>query len=66
MRYQVHIEKREVGSFATSEEALAWVRRELKTRPDCEPEILDGETGQPFAPAASRGWRDQLAKTVGY
>ena len=66
MRYKVRINKRPVARFATSEEALARVRQELRGQPDCEPEIFDAETGKPFEPAASRGWREQLAKEVGY
>jgi hypothetical protein len=65
-RYAVHIDRKPVASFPTSEEALALVRQELKTRPNCEPEILDTETGRPLEPAASRGWRDQLANEIGY
>jgi hypothetical protein len=55
-----------VGEFPTEEAALAGVRQELKACPDCEPEVIDTTTGKPFAPAASHGWREHLAKKVGY
>jgi hypothetical protein len=66
MRYEVRIDSRSVGEFPTTEAALAHVREALKLRPDCEPEIIDSATGRPFAPAASLGWREQLAHKVGY
>jgi len=66
MGYEVRLDQRSVGEFPTTEAALARVRDELKARPDCEPESIDTATGKPFAPAASRGWREQLAKEVGY
>lgn len=66
MSYEVRINGQTVAHFATTDEALARVREELKLRPDHEPEILDSSTGKPFAPASSRGWRDQLANEVGY
>lgn len=66
MGYEVRIDRHSVGEFATTEAALARVREALKLRPDCEPEIIDLATGRPFAPAASRRWREQLAKQVGY
>jgi hypothetical protein len=66
MGYEVRIDHRSVGEFPTQEAALARGRQELKARPDCEPEVIDTTTGKPFAPVPSRGWREQLAKKVGY
>ena len=66
MRYELHIDKAHVGTFDSSEEALARAREALKARPDCEPEILDADTGKAFEPAASTRWRDELSNKVGY
>jgi len=66
MGYEVRIDRQFVASYPSSEEAVARVRFELRAKPDCEPEILDTMTGKPFAPASSRGWREQLANEVGY
>jgi len=54
MGYEVRIDRRSVGEFATTEAALARVREALKLHPDCEPQIIDLSTGKPFALAASR------------
>ena len=66
MAYELHIDKKLVGTFDSSEEALAQAREAVKTQPDCEPEILDSETGRAFGPAASQRWRDELSNKVGY
>ena len=66
MGYEVRIDRQLVASYPNSEAAVARVRLELRTRPNCEPEILDTTTGEPFAPASSRDWREQLAGEIGY
>jgi hypothetical protein len=66
MPYELHIDRRHVATFATSDEALEHARAALKERPGCEPEILDSETKRAFEPAASRRWRDELANKIGY
>ena len=66
MAYEVRIGGKAVGAFDTTEAALDHVRGAIKAAPDCEPEIFDTETGKPFAPAASKGWREHLANNVGY
>ncbi len=66
MAYELRIDRQPAGTFERSEDAVARVRQALKNRPDCEPEIIDTATGKPFAPAASRGWREHLANEVGF
>ena len=66
MAYELRIDGRAAGRFEQSEDAVEAVKRLLQQRPDCEPEIFDLETGKPFAPAASRGWREHLANMVGF
>ena len=66
MPYELHIDRRYIATFDSSDEALNQARAALKERPGCEPEILDAETKRAFEPAASLRWRDELANKVGY
>lgn len=64
MAYEVRIASKPVAIFDTSEAALERVREEIARQPDCDPEIIDTTTGHAFEPAASKGWRDHLTKTM--
>jgi len=66
MSYELRVGGHGVGRFETSDEALAKAREMLRADPDCQMEIIDTATGRPFEPAASRGWREDLAGKVGY
>jgi hypothetical protein len=66
MRYRVCLDGRTIATFDTEEEAVARARAILRGDADKQPEVLDAETGQPVAPAASTGSRDDLARKVGF
>jgi len=66
MVYEVRVNGIAVGYFASQQEAVACVRLVLQEQVDCEPEILDSETGRAVAPGSSRRWREHLANEVGY
>jgi hypothetical protein len=53
-------------TFDTQEEAVAGARDLMRTQPDSDPEIWDTTTGKPAAPAASKAWREDLARKVGF
>ena len=65
MGYEVRSNGQNLGTFDRSEDALDRVRTMSKRDPDCEPEILDTHTGQPFMLAATADWRDELASKIG-
>jgi hypothetical protein len=64
MPYELRMNGKTVQTFDTEEEAIAHAREVIKTRPDSEPEIWDTTTGKPAAPAASKEWRDDLARKM--
>ncbi len=64
MAYEVRIDSKPVGTFDTSEAALDRVRDELRRHPDCEPEIIDTNTGRAVQPASSKRWQEHLTKTI--
>ncbi len=66
MPYTVHLDGKTVATFDTEEEAVARARAILRDDADKQPEVLDAETGQPVAPGASSGSRDDLARKVGF
>jgi hypothetical protein len=66
MPFEVRVDRRTIGTFPTAEEALAKARAILQADADHQPEELDTDTGQPVAPAASNGLRDDLARKIGY
>jgi len=66
MPYTVRLNGRTVATFDTEEEAVARARAILRDDADKQPEVLDAETGQPVAPGASKGSRDDLARKVGF
>jgi hypothetical protein len=66
MPYTVRLDGQAVATFDTAEEAVARARAILRDNADQQPEVLDAETGQPVAPGASKGSRDDLARKVGF
>ena len=65
MGYEVRSNGQNLGTFARSQDALDRVRAILQRDPDCEPEIVDTHTGQPFMLASTVDWRDELASKIG-
>ena len=66
MAYEVRLEGQLPEIFVTTEAALQRVRSILRSQPDADPEILDTRTGRAFEPAASKRWREELARAIGY
>ena len=66
MAYEVRVPGRAPAVFGTEAEAVVAARQVLLDDADAEPEVLDTATGKPVAPGASKAWRDELAKRVGF
>ncbi len=66
MSYELRNNGLKIGTYACSEDALDRVRIMMKSDVNCEPEILDTQTGRAFELAASIRWRDDLASKIGY
>jgi hypothetical protein len=66
MPYELREKGRAVQTFDTEDEAVAGARELIRTQPDSDPEIWDTTTGKPAAPAASKAWREDLARKVGF
>jgi hypothetical protein len=66
MPYELRIDGKPVETFDSEEEAMHHARNAMRTRPESEPEILDTATGKPVSPGASKAWRDDLARKVGF
>ena len=66
MAYELRIDGRSCGRWDTPEAAEQAAREAVQARPNCEPEVIDTATGQPYSPAASEAWRDDLANKIGY
>jgi hypothetical protein len=66
MPYELRAKGRAVQTFDTEDEAVAGARELIRTQPDSDPEIWDTTTGKPAAPAASKAWREDLARKVGF
>jgi hypothetical protein len=66
MPYTLRLNGRTIATFDTEEEAVARARAILRDDADKQSEVLDAETGQPVAPGASKGSRDDLARKVGF
>ncbi len=64
MGYERRLDHTDVQTSETADQAVAAARAAVWSRPESEPEIRDTATGKPFAPAASKAWRDQLAEKV--
>jgi hypothetical protein len=66
MAYELRIPGQPPASFDTEAAAIAAARGCLADNPDAEPEVIDLATGKPCAPGASKEWRDELSKRVGF
>jgi hypothetical protein len=66
MSYELRNNGHKIGIYACSEDALDRVRVMMKLDVDCEPEVLDTQTGRAFELAASLRWRDELAAKIGF
>ncbi|MDR3536638.1 MAG: hypothetical protein P4L71_09075 [Acetobacteraceae bacterium] len=66
MADELRLDRTDVQTFETTDQALAAARAAVQSRPESAPEIRDTATGEPFAPAASKAWRDHLAEEVGF
>lgn len=66
MPFELRVDHEIVATFGTEAEALAQARELVRRNADVQPEVLDTATGQPVAPAASAGSRDDLARKIGY
>lgn len=66
MSYELRVAGRAPERFATSAEAESRARELVRGNADLQIEIFDLETGQPYAPAASAGEREDMARKVGF
>jgi hypothetical protein len=66
MPFTVRLDGKTVATFDTEEAAVARARAILRDDADKQPEVIDAETGQPVAPGANQGSRDDLARKVGF
>lgn len=66
MTHAVRFDGKTVATSDTEEEAVARARTSLRDDADKQPEVLDAVTGQPVAPRARKGSRDDLARKVGF
>lgn len=66
MAYELRLEGQASELFVTTEAALRRVRSIIRNQPDADPEIVDTRTGRAFEPAASKDWREELARKLGY
>ena len=66
MPYERRLSGAPPAPFDTEEQAVAAARHILQANPDAEPEVFDTASGQPCAPGASKAWREELRKEVGF
>jgi hypothetical protein len=66
MPYELRAKGRAVQTFDTEDEAVTGARELIRVQPDSDAEIWDTTTGKPGAPAASKAWREDLARKVGF
>ena len=66
MHYELRAKDRTVQKFDTEDAAVTAARELIRAQPDSDPEIWDTTTGKPAAPAASKAWREDLARKVGF
>ena len=66
MPYELRMNGRPIGRFDTSNEAEQQARALIRQNADNVVEIIDLASGQPYAPAASGGDRDALARKIGF
>ena len=66
MAYELRINGKPVGTYATTDEAIQRAREATQSVPDCEVEMIDTKTGHAAEPAATVRWREELANKVGF
>lgn len=66
MPYELRIDGKVEDRFETSEEAENRARAVVRENPDRVVEVIDLSTGRPYAPAASAGDRDAMARKIGF
>ena len=66
MPYELRCPGRPAATFDTEPEAVAAAREILVEDPDAEVDVIDTATGKPAPPGASKGWREDLKKRVGF
>ncbi|PPQ35479.1 hypothetical protein CCS01_07300 [Rhodopila globiformis] len=66
MPYELRMNGRPAGRFETPDEAEQQARTLIRQNADHVVEIIDLATGQPYAPAASGGDREALARKIGF
>lgn len=66
MPFQLRHAGRDPVTFETEPEAVAAARQLILDDPDAEPDIIDIATGKPGAPGATKEWREELTKRVGF
>lgn len=66
MPFALRLNGRTIATFDTEQAAVRRARALVRDDADCRPEIVDAGTGQPAAPAASDGERDELAREIGF
>lgn len=66
MAYELHIDRRHVATFETTDKALEHARDLLRQNAESEVEILDSASRRAVMPASSASWREHLANEIGY
>ena len=66
MPYELRLPGHPPAIFETEPEAVEAAKQALADDPDAEPEVFDTATGKPSAPGASKAWREDLKKRVGF
>jgi hypothetical protein len=66
MPYELRQPGAEPTRFDSEEQAVAAASAALRGNPDLDLEIIDLATGKPCAPGASRSWREELSRRVGF
>jgi hypothetical protein len=66
MPYELRLKDGSRQIFDTEEEAVARAGEILQEHPDVEIDIWDTTTGKPAAPGASKSWREEIARKIGF
>ena len=66
MSFSVRLDGRTLATFDSVEDTLARAMEIVHADADKQPEVLNAETGQPVAPGASAGSREDLGRKIGF
>ncbi|HET6182206.1 MAG TPA: hypothetical protein VFA03_01265 [Acetobacteraceae bacterium] len=66
LSYELRLNGRFCGEYATLEEALQRARAAVAADPDLDPEIMDRSTGRAGIVCGSRRWRDEITEKLGF